>query len=378
MFEAKGISLNELEKKSFFSFLTLYLVSSALFISLLGYWYYNAQKNAIENEVYYKLIHLADKISGRIINAQMKSITLALPYEEGYEYELIPTLDAKKYKEDYFEQGRYKVLISASPQEHLGIAYVIVKTQSYFNKLRNLQLLVLLVVGVVLVLVGFVSFFLARLFMKPLRSRVEQIENFIQDVSHELNTPITVLKMSASRGMKKGIYDKNIFQNISISTKQLESIYKSLTYLNFKQEMQQVELLNLKDIVEQTIRYYTQLIDAKHIKVITDLEDVKLSMVPSKAELLFSNLLSNAIKYSMPDTMITMKLTKEYFIIKDEGMGIKESKLQEIFEIYKRDSSLAGGFGVGLSIVKQICDAYDIRVEVKSELDKGSSFKLHF
>ena len=378
MFEAKGISLNELEKKSFFSFLTLYLVSSALFISLLGYWYYNAQKNAIENEVYYKLIHLADKISGRIINAQMKSITLTLPHEEGYEYELIPTLDAKKYKEDYFEQGRYKVLISASPQEHLGIAYVIVKTQSYFNKLRNLQLLVLLVVGVVLVLVSFVSFFLARLFMKPLRSRVEQIENFIQDVSHELNTPITVLKMSASRGMKKGIYDKNIFQNISISTKQLESIYKSLTYLNFKQEMQQVELLNLKDIVEQTIRYYTQLIDAKHIKVITDLEDVKLSMVPSKAELLFSNLLSNAIKYSMPDTMITMKLTKEYFIIKDEGMGIKESKLQEIFEIYKRDSSLAGGFGVGLSIVKQICDAYDIRVEVKSELDKGSSFKLHF
>jgi len=370
--------LNELEKKSFSSFLTLYLVSSAVFILLLGNWYYNAQKNAIENEVYYKLIHLADKISGRIINAQMKSTVLTLPYEEGYEYELIPTIDAKKYKEDYFEKGRYKVLISASPQEHLNIAYVIVKTQSYFKKLRSLQLLVLLVVGVVLVFVGFVSFFLARLFMKPLRSRVEQIENFIQDVSHELNTPITVLKMSASRGMKKKVYDEKIFQNISISTKQLESIYKSLAFLNFKQETPPAELVKLKDTVEDTLRYYTELIDAKHIKIVTELEDVTLSMVPSRAELLFSNLLSNAIKYSMPETTITMKLTKEYFIIIDEGMGIKESKLQEIFEIYKRDSSLAGGFGVGLSIVKQICDTYDIRVEVKSELDKGSSFKLYF
>ena len=375
---AKDTNLNELEKRSFYSFLALYLSSSAIFILLLGYWYYDAQKNALESETYYKLQHLADKLAGSIINAQMKGTTLILPEEKGFEYSLIPTQERAHYHVGYFEKNAQKVLVSAAPQEHLNIEYVIVRTDTYFTKLHTLQTQVITVMGISFVLIVLISFFLAKLFMKPLHNRMSQIEGFIQDVSHELNTPITALKMSASRAIKKEVYDKKILTNISISTKQLESIYKSLTFLNFKQKTQESEQVNLKEILQQNIRYYEELTNAKHIQIQSSLEDVTFNIIPARAELLFSNLISNAIKYSMPNTTIHITLTPEYFSIKDEGVGISKEKLNAIFELYKRESDIAGGFGVGLNIVKQICDAYNIKVVVNSELEKGSEFKLFF
>ena len=368
--------MNELEKKSFYSFVILYLVSSFIFVLLSGYWYYSAQKTALESTTYYKLNHIADKLSGLIINAQMKGKTLNLPNEEAVEYKLIPSNQRGTYKSGYFVKDGYKVLVSDAPQEHLNIKYVVVKTDAYFKKLSKLQKHVLLVMGISFLLIVIISVILAKLFMKPVHQRMEKIESFIQDVSHELNTPITALKMSASRGIKKAVYDKKILTNISISTKQLESIYKSLTFLNFKQKQQEAEDINLKNILIQIIAYYGELTEAKHISIQTELEDVDFHIVPSRAELLFSNLLSNAIKYSMPETTITIKLNKNFCSIEDEGVGIEQKKLDEIFKLYQRESDIAGGFGVGLSIVKQICDEYGIKIIVDSKLEKGTKFSL--
>ncbi|MEN4053632.1 MULTISPECIES: HAMP domain-containing sensor histidine kinase [Sulfurimonas] len=370
--------MNELERRSYYSFVALYLGSSLLFILLLGYWYYSAQKNALESEIYYKLEHIADRLSTSIINAQMKGSTLELPNEKGFEYSLIPIEKAQEYKPGYYEKEGMKVLVSASPQEHLDVKYVVVKTDTYFKKLEDLQTLVLSVMVLSFGLVVIIAFVLSKLFLKPLHNRMVQIESFIQDVSHELNTPITALKMSASRAIKKEVYDKKILTNISISTKQLESIYKSLTFLNFKQKQEEAEMLNFKRVVQNVLAYYKELTDAKGIKIEAELEDIELEMIESRAELLVSNLLSNAIKYSMPETTISLKLTQEYFFIQDEGVGIEDKKLQEIFEMYKRDSQIAGGFGVGLSIVKQICNSFGMKIEVKSVLGKGSSFKVVF
>jgi two-component system OmpR family sensor kinase len=372
----RGIGLNELERRSFYSFVGLYLISSALFILLLGYWYYSAQKNALESETYYKLEHIADRLSANIINAQMKGTTLELPNEKGFEYTLVPIEEAQEYSVGYYEKDGTKILISAAPQEHLDVKYVVVKTDQYFKRLKELQTLVLSVMAVSFVCVAFIAFILSKLFLKPLHNRMAAIERFVQDISHELNTPITALKMSASRAIQKEVYDKKILTNISISTKQLESIYKSLTFLNFNQKQEEPQKINLKKVVQNVSLYYKELTDAKGICVVMTLEDVELLMIESRAELLVSNLLSNAIKYSMPDTTIKIELTKEYLCIKDEGVGIAPQKLHRIFEVYQRESQIAGGFGVGLSIVKQICDAYGIEIQVHSQLEKGSTFKL--
>jgi len=369
--------LNSLEKKSFYSFLALYLGSSLLFILLSGFWYYSAQKNSLENTTYYKLQHLADRVSGLVINAQMMEKKLTLPKaEEGYEYTLIPSKEKRVYEKNYYEKDGFKVLVSSAPQGHLAIEYVAVKTDEYNKKLTALQQEVLVIMGWIFVVMVIISFMLSKLYMRPIHEKITQIEQFIQDISHELNTPITALKMSSKRALQKQVYDERILTNISISTKQLYSIYQSLAYLNFASPKQSSVLLDLKPILLQSIEYYKELTRAKSISIKKDIDESYLNAVDSRVELLFSNLISNAIKYSMPNTTISITLKENFFSIKDEGVGIEKDKLQVIFKSYVRGSDIAGGFGIGLSIVKQICDEFGIKIEVSSELDKGSCFKL--
>ena len=369
--------MNDLEKRSFYSFLALYLGSSFFFVLLSGYWYYNAQKNAIENTTYYKMQHLADNISSLIINAHMHQTSLKLPEAPPrYEYILVPTKEHKVYKKNYFEQDNKKVLVSMAPQKHLNIEYVLIKTDEYHVKLQKLQTRVFLTMAGVFFFIVVISYMLSKLFMRPLRQKVQQIENFVQDISHELNTPITALTMSSQRALKKGVYDEKILTNISISTKQLYSIYQSLSYLNFNSQMQEATQIAIKPIVEETLKYYNELLNAKSIRSKTVLQDAHITILPERAALLFSNLLSNAIKYSMPDTTIYITLHKDCFSIKDEGIGIAKEKLEDIFTLYERGSNIAGGFGVGLSIVKHICDEYGITLKVNSKEGVGSEFIL--
>ena len=369
--------MNSLEKKSFYSFLALYIGSSFFFLMLSGFWYYKAQKSSLENTTYYKLQHDADTISGLIINAQMHNVKLKLPkLEEGFEYFLIKSDEEKHFEKTYFEKDGYKILVSSSPQEHLNVEYVLVKTNEYHQKLAQLQKEILLVMFFVFVIIVIISVFLAKLFMKPIHQKVKQIENFIQDISHELNTPITALQMSASRAIQKKVYDEKILTNISISTKQLYAIYNSLAYLSFSNERKVIQEINLKEVIDEVVKFYAELCHAKHITIKSEFEDTVFVIDEDRAKLLFSNLLSNAIKYSMPNKTIVLTLKTGAFTIKDEGVGIAKEKLHEIFKLYERGSNIAGGFGVGLSIVKQICDEVGISIEVESELNKGSVFKL--
>ncbi len=379
MLEGRVIDLNSLEKKSFFSFLLLYLGSSLVFVLLSGFWYYSAQKSALENTTYYKMQHLGDNVSSLIINAHMMGTKLLLPNPEtGFEFMMIPSNEHKVYEKNYFEQGRYQVLVSSAPQEHLSIEYVVVKTDTLHTGLESLKKNVLITMVFIFVTIGIISWLLSKLFMRPIRDKMIHIEQFLQDISHELNTPITALKMSSKRALQKKVYDEKILTNISISTKQLYSIYQSLAYLNFSSQKERAILLALKPVLLQSIEYYSELTMAKNIHIITEIEDSKLTAVESRIELLFSNLISNAIKYSLPNTTIKITLKEGFFSIEDEGVGIAEDKFQEIFKLYERSSKLAGGFGVGLCIVKQICDEFGIEVQVQSILGEGSCFTLRW
>jgi len=369
--------LNNLEKKSFYSFLALYLGSSLFFLILSGYWYFNAQKNSLENATYYKLQHLADRVSGLIIHAQMTNTPLILPKApKHYEYTLIQASKNKKFEKSYFEEEGYKILVSSAPQKHFDIQYVVVKTDEYHNELQQLQILVLFTIVVVFSVIVVISWILSKLFMQPIHEKMNQIEQFIQDISHELNTPITSLKMSSKRAMQKGVYDEKILTNISISTKQLYSIYQSLSYLNFHMPKEEAKLLDLQLILDRTLEFYRELTRAKNITIKINISNAKLKIIETKADLLFSNLLSNAVKYSMPNTTITIILKEGYFSIQDEGIGIAKEKLEDIFGLYKRGSNFLGGFGIGLHIVKQICDEFGIKIDVSSELERGSIFRL--
>ena len=389
MYEERVTALNNLEKKSFYSFLSLYLISSLIFLLVSAYWYYSAQKASFEQNDYYALQHKADTLSQKIITTYMQG--KPLPYLPPSKIESIAFIDtnntvvagrlwphSEPLVEGYHILENGSILVSSAPQRHHNIAYVVVTSPNLGLELLILKTTVIVAVGILFGLILAIAWILSKIFMRPIHQKVQQIEQFIQDISHELNTPITALQMSSKRALQKKVYDEKILTNISISTKQLYSIYQSLVYLNFSTPKQKAQPIDLKPLLEETITFYTELTQAKHIKIETQIQASTLTITPERARLLFSNLLSNAIKYSMPETTITITLKKGYFSIQDEGVGINNSKLKEIFKPYERSSDIAGGFGVGLSIVAQICQEFDLEIDVVSQLQKGSTFTLRW
>ena len=383
----KGIVLNNLEKKSFYSFLSLYIISSTIFLLVSAYWYYSAQKASIEQYDYYSLQHKADALSQEIITTYMQGEPL--PHVAITKLQSVAFIDvngvvvsghlwksSEPRTEGYHVLEMGSMLVSSAPQRHHNIEYVVITSSNLWTHLAVLKVTVIIAVVIIFGLILIIAWILSKIFMRPIHQKVQQIEQFIQDISHELNTPITALQMSSKRALQKKVYDEKILTNISISTKQLYSIYQSLVYLNFNTPDQKAERIDLKPLLEESILFYTELTRAKHIDIVSTLTPSTITIVDERARLLFSNLISNAIKYSMPETTITITLKEGYFSIQDEGVGIDNSKLDEIFKPYERSSDIAGGFGVGLSIVKQICDEFNIEVKVTSSIGEGSQFTL--
>ena len=380
--------MNDLEKKSFYSFLGLYILSSLLFVVLVGYWYYTAQKNALENEVHYKLEHLADLKSGDIIMAHMhdrplqkidipQNVKLALidVNHKVVEGELLEPSMA--LKTGYTQRNGYNILISDAPREHLNILFVVLQSNELSAQLQQLKQSVFKVLVLVFFCIVIIAWILSKLFMKPVRERVVQIERFLNDITHELNTPITSLTMATDRALKQGECTQKTLNNVSISTKQLYDIYRSLTYLNFNKNEELSEIINIDEVLKKSIEYYKPLADMKRIEFAVDVEKTTGAISESQMNLLLSNLIGNAIKYSSPRSKITISLKNRVLRIKDEGIGIELKKQKEIFEKFKRGTNYSGGFGVGLNIVKSICNEHGIKIELDSVLGEGSEFRLY-
>ena len=389
MYVARVTVLNSLEKKSFYSFLGLYIISSLIFLLVSAYWYYSAQKASFEQNDYYALQHKADALSQKIITTYMQGEPLPhLPITKVESIALINTNGdivagqlwphTEPIIEGYHLLKNGSMLVSSAPQRHHNIEYVVVTSPNLGLELFVLRTTIIIAVSILFGLILVIAWVLSKIFMRPIHQKVQQIEQFIQDISHELNTPITALQMSSKRALQKKVYDEKILTNISISTKQLYSIYQSLIYLNFSSQVQKAERLDLKPIVQESLSYYDELLHAKHIVLVSNLSTSTVTIVEERARLLFSNLISNAIKYSMPETTITVQLQENIFTIKDEGVGIEASQLQKIFEPYHRSSEIAGGFGMGLNIVSQICNEFDLKIEVTSEVGKGSIFSIRW
>jgi len=254
---------------------------------------------------------------------------------------------------------------------------VVVQSEMLSSQLGILQKTVLKVLVLIFLFIIMIAWLLSKLFMKPVRERVDQIERFLNDITHELNTPIASLSMATDQALKQGECTEKTLRNVSISTKQLSDIYRSLSYLNFKKKEEISELLQLDEVLKKSIVYYKPLADMKRITFETDIQETTRVVPEAQMTLLFGNLIGNAIKYSSQRSTIVITLNERIFTIRDEGIGIEKDKQKEIFEKFKRGTDYSGGFGVGLNIVKSICDEHGIKIELASTLGKGSEFRLN-
>ena len=117
--------------------------------------------------------------------------------------------------------------------------------------------------------------------------------------------------------------------------------------------------------------------NVKNLKLHVDIkEDVYFNADKQKIERLIDNILSNAIKYTDKKTTIDITLRPSTLSITDEGKGMSEDEISKIFERYKRFDKTQGGFGIGYSIIKSIIDEYNIKIDIQSQIKKGTKVTL--
>ncbi len=380
--------MNDVTKCSLLQFLALYLVSSLGLLFVASYYFYTSQISMQIQTTYYKMEHIADTQGLRIIDAHMHETPLALLEKKGCTISLYAVdgsfrygtaLQKVDFGKDFYTKEGVTTLVSQSSAMHLGIKYVVVQTTELAQKLSELKSEIILYTLLIALAIVVTAVLLSAMFLRPIRQRAEEMERFVRDTTHELNTPISALMMSLERLKTKREYDEKSVANITISVKNLKEIYDSLSFISFTQkDLEDVVNIDMQEIVHTQVAYFKELTHKKNLSVELQLERVVLKMADIKARLLVSNLLSNAIKYSYPGKKIRIELGKEALIVSDEGIGIEEEKLKMIFERFSRANGYAGGFGVGLSIVSEIAKEYGFGVEVDSQVGKGSSFKIVF
>lgn len=236
---------------------------------------------------------------------------------------------------------------------------------------------------------NFIEFSILQKSFKNMLSRLEEQSqsqsNFVNNASHELKTPIFILKGYVDMLNDWGKNDKEVLDESLVVLKKeiqnMQDLTEKLLFLakskNLVVEKNSVNLDTiLKEIIDNlNFAYPEQVINYSSSEIIIN-SDVAL------LRLLFKNLIENAIKYgnNNPVNIILEKGKKIKVIIEDFGLGISKEALPHIFERFYREDEARNreikSYGLGLSIVNEILSLLDIDIQVDSELGKGTKITL--
>ncbi len=274
-------------------------------------------------------------------------------------------------------QKGHLVLIDKSTFGHLGVGSILMQDKTFAARVAAARRDIILWLLVLYAVISVIGYFLARLFMQPITQRRMQLDNFIKESTHELNTPISALLMSVDA--KGSAADKND-ERIKISARRIADIYGDLTYLLLKEEQfDRPEPIRLAPYLHTRIAAVKPLAEKKALTVEERYTDDPTVVIDRESlTRLLDNLLSNAIKYNRPGGTITVETKERSLIISDTGIGIEKGLQKEIFKRFYRATDSGAGFGLGLNIVYKICKRYGIALSLDSEPNRGTRITLTF
>ncbi len=213
--------------------------------------------------------------------------------------------------------------------------------------------------------------------------------DFISNVSHELKTPLTVIKSYAALLGKRELPEETreeYSKAILTATARLNDLIANILRLN-KLEHQQLKLeygqFDLSEAVGEVAAAFEEKLSERGIELICDFDEgVELYSSKGYLDIVWSNLLSNAVKFTKEGGRVALSVKKQggkaVVCVSDTGEGISREVGARIFEkFYQGDTSHAGeGNGLGLALVKKVIDVLGGQISVESEVGKGSAFKV--
>ncbi len=236
---------------------------------------------------------------------------------------------------------------------------------------------------------GGAGYLLARRTLRPIETALDVQSRFTADASHELRTPLTAMRTEIEVALRDAKLPPDqarglLASNLEEITK-LEALSAGLLKLAQHGGNLPLEPCSAEDVAAEAVARLEKALEQRNITIDNKVKDIQVLGDQQSLVDLVAILLDNAIKYSPSKSTIELasgvRGRQGYISVRDHGKGIKASDVPHIFDrFYRADTSRnkeqVSGYGLGLSIAKQIAEAHKGSIEVRSQAGKGSTFAL--
>ena len=249
----------------------------------------------------------------------------------------------------------------------LGISLISI---SYFNLATWLIFVFTALIGT--------SWLLAHNANEPFAKSTKSIQHLLRENLHELNMPLSTIEANVSM-LKKSIKDEKDIKRldrIELASSILQEKYEEVEY-GLKAEFGNIEneRFCVAKLAQERIDRFKKLFEKYSFK--TSLQTLIIYADKRGFAKVIDNLLSNAIKYSSKNSTISVKTEDSKLIISDNGTGMDEFELLNIYKRYYQADVKKDGMGLGLTLVKEYCDRAKITIHISSKKGSGTTVMLN-
>ncbi|QOY52719.1 sensor histidine kinase [Candidatus Sulfurimonas baltica] len=206
-------------------------------------------------------------------------------------------------------------------------------------------------------------------------------KEFLKYAVHETNTPLSVILTSIELYVMKNKKDRQL-SKIEAAVKNIFSIYDDLSYLVKKDQVEYPKVvINIKNYLSGRIDFFTEVAELSRISFNYNppAEELHIYFNETKLQRIIDNTITNAIKYTLANKEVHVSLNKNgshvEFSMGSHSKAIKDTN--KVFDAYYREEENRDGFGLGLQLVRTICDEEGVEIEVSSD-DSFTSFSYKF
>jgi signal transduction histidine kinase len=296
--------------------------------------------------------------------------------------------DTKSSKGEPQRIYAFAVTVNGTP----GVVQIGRSTEPEEAALSQLRIVLLAVLAVSIVPAVGGGYLLSGRALRPIKTAMDSQRSFIADASHELRTPVAVVRTNAEL-LKRHIgphtghtaaSDQVALDDILSESDRLGRMVDQMLTLAEADVGQRTVLtaeVSLNELVDQVTRSMRSLAEAREISLNTQLnEDISLSGDPSRLREVLTVLLDNAVKYTDAGGRVDVSVRKEHrkaiITVSDNGPGIPSEALPHVFDRFyrvdKARSRDSGGTGLGLAIARHIVDAHGGTIDVESKIREGT------
>jgi len=345
-----GICLKSYEKEAFLKSFSLLFLVQFIFLSLVMWQYHKS----VDHKYDMKIMHEMTQCS----------YTLDCPK---YEMDFVHDLKGQELNRLYGGSEYYMLFtIPTSNSDYLKFSLSKEKYEKEHEKIVYDNLVTYFLFLMITLLI---SGLFARFSLRPLNEALRLNDEFVKDMLHDFNTPLSSLKINFKILQKKFGEDDAINRSEE-AMQTIASLQSNLSYFLSHSPLSQ-ERVDLEEMVVARVKSYKSVFP--DIDFLVDIPKRHLEINRESFLRVIDNLLSNACKYNVKDGNVYIFFKEDTLVIEDSGIGIKEP--QKIFDRFYRETSR--GMGIGLHVVKKLCDELDIQIEVESKLKKGTKFLIN-